>query len=42
MPPASLYKWGRWHQELIADTTAKGIRVREWMDEFLARGDNDE
>jgi len=42
MPPASLYKWGRRHQELIADAAAKGISVREWMDDILARGDRDE
>lgn len=38
MPPASLYKWGRRHKELIADTVAKGISVREWMDDILWGG----
>jgi hypothetical protein len=42
MPPASLYKWGWRHKELIADTTARGIGVRAWMDDLLARGDHRE
>lgn len=32
MPPASLYKWGHRHKELLATATAQGVSVREWMD----------
>jgi hypothetical protein len=35
MPPASLYKWGHWHKELLAAATAQGVSVREWMDATL-------
>ncbi len=36
-PPASLYKWGWWHEELIDSTRAKGINVRGWMDSVLEK-----
>jgi len=35
-PPASLYKWDRWHKELLETAMAQGISVREWMDAELA------
>lgn len=34
-PPASLYKWGRRHKELLETAMAQGISVREWMDTAL-------
>jgi len=34
-PPASLYKWGWRHKELLESTKEKGISVREWMDSVL-------
>jgi hypothetical protein len=36
MPPASLYKWGRRHKDLLETAAAQGISVREWMDAALA------
>ena len=33
MPPASLYKWGWRHKDLLAGALDKGISVREWMDQ---------
>ena len=38
MPPASLYKWGRRHKELVTVASAEGISVREWMDSNLDGG----
>ena len=35
MPPASLYKWGWRHKELLERAAALGIGVREWMDRRL-------
>lgn len=35
-PPASLYKWGWRHKELLQSAKEKGISVREWMDSVLA------
>jgi hypothetical protein len=35
MPPASLYKWGHRHRELLETANARGISVREWMDAAL-------
>jgi hypothetical protein len=35
-PPASLYRWGRRHKELLARAASEGISVRTWMDEQLA------
>ena len=37
MPPASLYKWGRRHKDLVADAEAKGLGVCQWMDAQLHR-----
>ncbi len=34
-PPASLYKWGSWHNELLKKVKAKAISVRKWMDSQL-------
>jgi len=31
-PPASLYRWGRRHKELLARTASAGVSVRTWMD----------
>jgi hypothetical protein len=40
MPPASLYRWGHWHKDLLATATAQGLGVREWMDAVLdSQGD---
>jgi len=36
-PPASLYKWGWRHEELLAKAAEKGISVRTWMDSALSR-----
>lgn len=36
MPPASLYKWGRRHEELLETASTQGISVRQWMDVALA------
>ena len=36
MPPASLYKWGRRHKDLLETAAAYGISVREWMDAALS------
>lgn len=30
-PPASLFKWGWRHKELLEKATKKGVSVREWM-----------
>ena len=35
MPPASLYKWGWRHKELLVQASGKGINVREWMHRHL-------
>ena len=35
MPPASLYKWGHWHKELLEKARAQGISIRDWMDAAL-------
>ena len=35
-PPASLYRHGRRHKELIVQADAQGVSVREWMDSVLA------
>lgn len=35
MPPASLYKWGWRHKELLARADEQGISVRAWMDAQL-------
>jgi len=35
MPPASLYKWGHRHRELLAAASAQGISVRQWIDAAL-------
>jgi hypothetical protein len=35
MPPASLYKWGHGHKQLLEPANAQGISVREWMDAAL-------
>jgi hypothetical protein len=32
MPPASLYKWGHRHKELLESAAAHGICIREWID----------
>ena len=37
-PPASLYKWGWRHKELLAKAADKGISVRSWMDSVLRVG----
>ena len=34
-PPASLYRWGWRHKELLARAAEKGISVREWVDSTL-------
>jgi hypothetical protein len=39
MPPASLYKWGRRHQALLARAAEYGIGVRDWMDGALQAQD---
>jgi len=36
-PPASLYKWGWRHKELLAKAARNGISVRTWMDSVLNR-----
>lgn len=36
-PPASLYRWGRRHRELLAVASEKGLSVREWMDAALGK-----
>lgn len=38
MPPASLYKWGWRHKDLLARAEEQGINVRAWMDQML-KGD---
>ena len=35
MPPASLYKWGHRHKELMTRAAENGISVRTWMDAVL-------
>jgi hypothetical protein len=37
MPPASLYRWGVRHKELLATTDALGISVHEWISSRLDR-----
>lgn len=37
MPPASLYKWGHRHKDLLFHALEKGISVRTWMDARLAQ-----
>lgn len=36
-PPASLYRYGWRHKELLARAAGKGISVRTWMDSTLSR-----
>jgi len=36
-PPASLYKWGWRHKQLLARAAEHGISVRTWMDSVLSR-----
>jgi hypothetical protein len=40
MPPASLYKWGQRHKELLEIAHAQGIGVRVWMDAALETREN--
>lgn len=35
-PPASLYRWGSRHKQLLACADQAGISIREWMDAMLA------
>ncbi len=37
-PPASLYRWGWRHKELLARADAEGVSVRTWMDRRLETG----
>jgi len=37
-PPASLYKWGWRHEELLAKAAEKGVGVRTWIDSALKQG----
>ncbi len=37
-PPASLYRWGWRHKDLLARAEAEGVSVRTWMDQQLAAG----
>jgi hypothetical protein len=37
-PPASLYKWGWRHKDLLARADEDGITVRTWMDSALGMG----
>jgi len=40
-PPASLYKWGWRHKELVESAKGNGISVREWMDSALGGSSNE-
>jgi hypothetical protein len=35
-PPASLYRWGQRHKDLLAQAGAAGVSIRTWMDQQLA------